>query len=240
MCDSSQFKVHMIVFLQVSSTLCTKDKREQWGFRSSLSPPPSTSRPSTPTPPPHPCSPTPLSRTCSPLSLSRTSSPLPPPLPVLGTTPAPGPPPPPPLPPTPLLPPPPPGPSRIRESPGDEDTTALLPRCTTLLQLSEDAGTENPLLTPLLSCPSPRLSPLPLSPVDLDLDESHVWDRIYFWPLKMCHNISFYCTFKQRVKSSPPSSSSSYISYCWMYTGHPIPHHNSTPMLKKYLFFISK
>ncbi|KAF3688432.1 Protein unc-80 -like protein [Channa argus] len=89
-----------------------------------------------------------------------------------------GPPPPPLLPPTPLLPPPPPGPSRIRESPGDEDTTALLPRNDTLLQLSEDDGTENPLLTPLLCPPSPRRtprrSPLPLSPVDLDLDESHV------------------------------------------------------------------
>uniref|UniRef100_A0A1A8GNG7 Unc-80 homolog n=1 Tax=Nothobranchius korthausae TaxID=1143690 RepID=A0A1A8GNG7_9TELE len=70
------------------------------------------------------------------------------------------------------------GPSSIRESPGDEDTTALLPPCDTLLQLSEDDGTENPLLTPLLSTPSPRHSsyrfPLPLSPVDLDLDESHV------------------------------------------------------------------
>ncbi|TKS64903.1 hypothetical protein D9C73_027695 [Collichthys lucidus] len=127
--------------------------------------------------PPEPA-PLPLSRTCSPLPLSRTSSPLPPPLPVLGTAPAPGPPPPPPLPP--LLPPPPPGPPRIRESPGDEDTTALLPRSDTLLQLSEDDGTENPLLTPL-SPPSPRHTPgahprlpLPLSPVDLDLDESHV------------------------------------------------------------------
>uniref|UniRef100_A0A1A8CPY5 Unc-80 homolog n=1 Tax=Nothobranchius kadleci TaxID=1051664 RepID=A0A1A8CPY5_NOTKA len=70
------------------------------------------------------------------------------------------------------------GPSGIRESPGDEDTTALLPPCDTLLQLSEDDGTENPLLTPLLSAPSPHHSsyrfPLPLSPVDLDLDESHV------------------------------------------------------------------
>uniref|UniRef100_A0A3Q1GA76 Unc-80 homolog (C. elegans) n=1 Tax=Acanthochromis polyacanthus TaxID=80966 RepID=A0A3Q1GA76_9TELE len=64
------------------------------------------------------------------------------------------------------------------QSPGDEDTTALLPRSDTLLQLSEEDGTENPLLTPLLSNPSPRRSPrrcpLPLSPVDLDLDESHV------------------------------------------------------------------
>uniref|UniRef100_A0A3P8T0M3 Unc-80 homolog, NALCN channel complex subunit n=1 Tax=Amphiprion percula TaxID=161767 RepID=A0A3P8T0M3_AMPPE len=151
---------------------------EQWGLRSSLSPPPSISRPSTPTPPSRTCSPLPLSRTCSPLPLSRTSSPLPPPLPLLSTAPAPGPPPPPPLPATPLLPPPPLGPSRIRESPGDEDTTALLPRSDTLLQLSEEDGTENPLLTPLLSppspCRSPRRSPLPLSPVDLDLDESHV------------------------------------------------------------------
>ncbi|XP_030265403.1 protein unc-80 homolog isoform X1 [Sparus aurata] len=163
---------------QVPSSITSKEKREQWGLRSSLSPPPSISRPSTPTPPSRTCSPLPLSRTCSPLPLSRTSSPLPPPLPVLGTAPAPGPPPPPPLPPAPLLPPPPPGPPRIRESPGDEDTTALLPRSDTLLQLSEDDGTVNPLLTPLLSPPSPRRSPrrlpLPLSPVDLDLDESHV------------------------------------------------------------------
>ncbi|KAE8278523.1 Protein unc-80-like protein [Larimichthys crocea] len=165
---------------QVPPAISSKEKREQWGLRSSLSPPPSISRPSTPTPPSRTCSPLPLSRTCSPLPLSRTSSPLPPPLPVLGTAPAPGPPPPPPLPP--LLPPPPPGPPRIRESPGDEDTTALLPRSDTLLQLSEDDGTENPLLTPLLSPPSPRHTPrrsprrlpLPLSPVDLDLDESHV------------------------------------------------------------------
>ncbi|TKS64898.1 Protein unc-80 -like protein [Collichthys lucidus] len=168
------------VVTQVPPAISSKDKREQWGLRSSLSPPPSISRPSTPTPPSRTCSPLPLSRTCSPLPLSRTSSPLPPPLPVLGTAPAPGPPPPPPLPP--LLPPPPPGPPRIRESPGDEDTTALLPRSDTLLQLSEDDGTENPLLTPLLSPPSPRHTPrrsprrlpLPLSPVDLDLDESHV------------------------------------------------------------------
>lgn len=170
---------------QVLQALSSKEKREQWGLRSSLSPPPSISRPSTPTPPSRTCSPLPLSRTCSPLPLSRTSSPLPPPLPVLSTAPAPGPPPPPPLPPTHLAaappPPPPPGPSRIRESPGDEDTTALLPRSDTLLQLSEDDGTENPLLTPLLSPPpprrSPRRSPLPLSPVDLDLDESHVWEK---------------------------------------------------------------
>ncbi|MEQ2183961.1 hypothetical protein GOODEAATRI_003233 [Goodea atripinnis] len=69
-------------------------------------------------------------------------------------------------------------PSSIRESPGDEDTTALLPRGDALLQLNEDDGTENPLLAPLLSPVSarrsPRRSPLPLSPVDLDLDESHV------------------------------------------------------------------
>ncbi|MEQ2231847.1 hypothetical protein ILYODFUR_004857, partial [Ilyodon furcidens] len=151
---------------QVPSALSSKEKREQWGLRSSLSPPPSISRPSTPTPP---------SRTCSPLPLSRTSSPLPPPLPVLSTAPAPGPPPPPPLPPVSLLPL---APSSIRESPGDEDTTALLPRGDALLQLSEDDGTENPLLAPLLSPVSarrsPRRSPLPLSPVDLDLDESHV------------------------------------------------------------------
>lgn len=182
---------------QVLSAISSKEKREQWGLRSSLSPPASisVSRPSTPTPPsrtcsplPPPlsrtCSPLPLSRTCSPHPLSRTASPLPPPLPVLGTAPAVGPPLPPPLPlqPTPVLPLPPPPPTRIRESPGDEDTTALLPRSDTLLHLSEDDGTENPLLTPLLSAPSPRRTPrrsprrslLPLSPVDLDLDESHV------------------------------------------------------------------
>ncbi|XP_061918285.1 protein unc-80 homolog isoform X3 [Entelurus aequoreus] len=138
-----------------------KEKREQWGLRSSLSPPPSLSRTSTPTPPSRTCSPLRLSRACSPLS--RTSSPLP--LPVLGTLPTSAP----------LLPLPPP---RIRESPGDADTTTLLPRGDTLLQLSEDDGTENPLLTPLLSAPSPQRSPrrlpFPLSPVDLDLDESHV------------------------------------------------------------------
>lgn len=149
----------------------SKDRREQWGLRSSLSPPPSLSRPSTPTPPSRTCSPLRLSRNCSPLPLSRTSSPVPPPLPVLGTAPAPGPPLPPPLPPL-LLPAPP--PARIRESPGDEDTARLLPRSGSLLQLSEDEGTENPLLTPLLAHPSPRRRPLPFSPVDLDLDESHV------------------------------------------------------------------
>nr|XP_054603628.1 protein unc-80 homolog isoform X2 [Nothobranchius furzeri] len=147
---------------QVPPAKSSKEKREQWGLRSSLSPPPSISRPSTPTTP---------SRTCSPLPFSRTSSPLPPPLPVLCTMPTPGPL----LPPAPLLPQ---GPNGIRESPGDEDTTALLPPCDTLLQLSEDDGTENPLLTPLLSAPSPHHSsyqfPLPMSPVDLDLDESHV------------------------------------------------------------------
>ncbi|KAM7365636.1 hypothetical protein PAMP_016553 [Pampus punctatissimus] len=171
--------LHSPATTQVPSAIGSKEKREQWGLRSSLSPPPSISRPSTPTPPLRTCSPLPLSRTCSPLPLSRTSSPLPPPLPVLGTAPAPGPPPPLQLPSTPVLPPPQlAGPSRIRESPGDEDTTALLPRSDILLHLSEDDGTENPLLTPLLSPPSqrqsPRRSPLPLSPVDLDLDESHV------------------------------------------------------------------
>ncbi|XP_014837511.1 PREDICTED: protein unc-80 homolog isoform X7 [Poecilia mexicana] len=155
--------LHGPASIQVPAALSSKERREQWGLRSSLSPPPSISRPSTPTPP---------SRTCSPLPLSRTSSPLPPPLPVLSAAPAPGPPPPPPLPPA----------SSIRDSPGDEDTAALLPRGNTLLRLSEDDGTENPLLAPLLApllgpaSPrrSPRRSPLPLSPVDLDLDESHV------------------------------------------------------------------
>ncbi|TNM94141.1 hypothetical protein fugu_002317 [Takifugu bimaculatus] len=167
--------LHTPAISQVIPTISSKEKREQWGLRSSLSPPPSISRPSTPTPPSRTCSPLPLSRTCSPLVLSRTSSPLPPPLPVLGTAPAPGPPPAPPLPPpVPFLPPPQPGPQRLRESPGDEETTALLPRSANLLHLSEEDGTENPLLTPLLSHLSPRRSPLPLSPIDLDLDESHV------------------------------------------------------------------
>ncbi|KAK7889619.1 hypothetical protein WMY93_025179 [Mugilogobius chulae] len=127
-------------------SISSKEKREQWGLRSSLSPPPSLSRPSTPTPP---------SRTCSPLPLSRTSSPLPPPLPFLNAAPAPGPPPPPPLPP-------PAAPPGLRESPGEEeDTAALLPRATLRhLGLEEDeGGTLNPLLAPLLAPPSPRRSP---------------------------------------------------------------------------------
>ncbi|XP_061634151.1 protein unc-80 homolog isoform X18 [Phyllopteryx taeniolatus] len=163
--------LHSPAKTQVASNLSIKEKREQWGLRGSLTPPPSISRTSTPTPPPHPCSPLTLSRTSSPLS--RTSSPLPPPLPVLGTTPLPLPLP---FPPTPLVHPP--MASRIRESPGDADTTALLPQSNILVQLCEDEGTENPLLTPLLSAPSarhsPRRLPLPLSAVDLDLDESHV------------------------------------------------------------------
>ncbi|XP_071186572.1 protein unc-80 homolog isoform X3 [Salvelinus alpinus] len=152
----------------------SKEKREQWGLRSSLSPRPSISRASTPTPPsscsPLPPPPLPISRTCSPL----------PPLPILGIQP--------PAPPTHLFHP---GPSshQTPESPEDEDTTALLGRnADTLLHISEDnGGTENPLLAPLLSprrSPAlpprhshalpPRRSPLPISPVDLDLDESHV------------------------------------------------------------------
>uniref|UniRef100_A0AAV2LCH5 Protein UNC80 C-terminal domain-containing protein n=1 Tax=Knipowitschia caucasica TaxID=637954 RepID=A0AAV2LCH5_KNICA len=149
----------------VASSISTKERREQWGLRSSLSPPAITSRPPTPSPP---------SRTCSPLPLSRTSSPLPPPLPVLSAAPAPGPPPPPPLP-TALS-------SHIRENPGigegeEGDTAALLPRAHIFRHLGrDDGGMENPLLAPLLSPASPRRSPrhLPLSPVDLDLDESHV------------------------------------------------------------------
>uniref|UniRef100_H3CSC7 Unc-80 homolog, NALCN channel complex subunit n=1 Tax=Tetraodon nigroviridis TaxID=99883 RepID=H3CSC7_TETNG len=102
--------LHSPTITQVPPTISSKEKREQWGLRSSLSPPPSISRPSTPTLP------------------SRTY----------------------------------------------EETTALLPSSANLLYLSEEEGTENPLLTPLLSHPLPRRSPLPLSPVDLDLDESHV------------------------------------------------------------------
>ncbi|TKS64884.1 Protein unc-80 -like protein [Collichthys lucidus] len=94
---------------------------------------------------------------------------------------------------------------QIRESPGDEDTTALLPRSDTLLQLSEDDGTENPLLTPLLSPPlprhtprrSPRRLPLPLSPVDLDLDESHV---SLLWPQEGSTAPHFRRNYKLGVK----------------------------------------
>uniref|UniRef100_A0A3B4DM80 Unc-80 homolog (C. elegans) n=1 Tax=Pygocentrus nattereri TaxID=42514 RepID=A0A3B4DM80_PYGNA len=80
-------------------------------------------------------------------------SPLPPPLPVLST-------------PVRLA------TTQIRESPEDEETSGLLQNTDTSLQTGEEQGTENPLLTSLLTPHS--LSPLPLSPVDLDLDESHV------------------------------------------------------------------
>ncbi|XP_077449538.1 protein unc-80 homolog isoform X16 [Stigmatopora argus] len=166
--------LHSPAKTQVAPTMSIKEKREQWSLRSSLSPPASISRTSTPTPPSHPCSPLSRSRTSSPLS--RTCSPLPPSLPVLGTAAFPGPPQPPALslPPSPRVPPPTAG--RNRESPGDADTAALLPHSNTLVQLSEDEGTENPLLTPLLSTSSPRRSPcrIPLSPGDLDSGESHV------------------------------------------------------------------
>ncbi|XP_016129167.1 protein unc-80 homolog [Sinocyclocheilus grahami] len=82
-------------------------------------------------------------------STSRACSPLPPPLPILST-------------PSRLA------PTQIRESPEDEETTGLLQNTDTSSSAGEDRGTENPLLTLLLT------SPLPLSPVDLDLDESHV------------------------------------------------------------------
>ncbi|XP_065096078.1 protein unc-80 homolog isoform X3 [Paramisgurnus dabryanus] len=86
-------------------------------------------------------------------STSRTCSPLPPPLPVLST-------------PSRLT------PTQIRESPEDEETSGLLQNTETPSTVGEDNGTENPLLTSLLTTQTP--SPLPLSPVDLDLDESHV------------------------------------------------------------------
>ncbi|XP_016102315.1 protein unc-80 homolog [Sinocyclocheilus grahami] len=86
-------------------------------------------------------------------STSRACSPLPPPLPVLST-------------PSRLA------PTQIRESPEDEETTGLLQNTDTSPGAGEDRGTENPLLTSLLT--PHALSPLPLSPVDLDLDESHV------------------------------------------------------------------
>uniref|UniRef100_W5KQ91 Unc-80 homolog, NALCN channel complex subunit n=1 Tax=Astyanax mexicanus TaxID=7994 RepID=W5KQ91_ASTMX len=84
---------------------------------------------------------------------SRSCSPLPPPLPVLST-------------PVRLA------AAQIRESPEDEETSGLLQNTDTSLQTGEEQGMENPLLTSLLS--PHALSPLPLSPVDLDLDESHV------------------------------------------------------------------
>ncbi|KAI2663401.1 hypothetical protein H4Q32_011921 [Labeo rohita] len=87
-------------------------------------------------------------------SNSRACSPLPPPLSVLST-------------PSRLA------PTQIRESPEDEETTGLLQNTDISPSVGEDRGTENPLLTSLLSTPHAR-SPLPLSPVDLDLDESHV------------------------------------------------------------------
>lgn len=65
-------------------------------------------------------------------------------------------------------------PAQIRESPEDEETSGLLENTDTSLHMVEDQGTENPLLTALLTPHSHSLSPLPLSPVDLDLDESHV------------------------------------------------------------------
>ncbi|KAJ0009452.1 hypothetical protein NQD34_001154 [Periophthalmus magnuspinnatus] len=67
--------LHRPTTAQVPPSISIKEKREQWGLRSSLSPPPSISRPSTPTPPSLPARP-PLS-TCSPLPLSHASSPLP-------------------------------------------------------------------------------------------------------------------------------------------------------------------
>ncbi|XP_028832106.1 protein unc-80 homolog isoform X5 [Denticeps clupeoides] len=68
-------------------------------------------------------------------------------------------------------------PPQIRESPEDEDTSALLRHSDSLQSASEDCGTENPLLAPILPSTLTRPAatfPLPLSPVDLDLDESHV------------------------------------------------------------------
>lgn len=63
-------------------------------------------------------------------------------------------------------------PAQIRESPEDEETSGLLENTDSKLHMAEEHGTENPLLTSVLTPHS--LSPLPLSPVDLDLDESHV------------------------------------------------------------------
>ncbi|RVE75230.1 hypothetical protein OJAV_G00014730 [Oryzias javanicus] len=177
--------LHRPASTQAPPTRSSKERREQWGLRSSLSSPPLFQfcfhpdssvpnllpaallshpfpSPTVPHLPPIlpllPClarPPPPLRRHLLPLSSLFADRPI------LGRAPA-------------LLA----GPSVLRESPGDEDTAALLPRGDPQLQLSEDDGTENPLLTPLLSPSSPRRSPrrlpLPLSPVDLDLDESHV------------------------------------------------------------------
>ncbi|XP_070297965.1 proline-rich protein 36-like [Salvelinus sp. IW2-2015] len=150
----------------------SKEKREQWGLRSSLSPRPSISRASTPTPPsscsPLPPPPLPISRTCLPSPSADPGDPTPPP-------------------PTHLFHPVPSSHQTHRE-PEDEDTTALLGRnADTLLHISEGQwGTENPCSPPCSPpalarpCPPhshalpPRRSPLPISPVDLDLDESHV------------------------------------------------------------------
>lgn len=63
-------------------------------------------------------------------------------------------------------------PSQVRESPEDEETSMLLHQDSVITQRNEH-GTENPLLKPLL--PQPQIpSPFTLSPVDLDLNESHV------------------------------------------------------------------
>ncbi|KAA0713172.1 Protein unc-80 -like protein [Triplophysa tibetana] len=86
-------------------------------------------------------------------STSRACSPLPPPLPIFST-------------PSRLT------PTQIRESPEDEETSGLLQNTETTSSVEEEHGMENPILTSLFS--THALSPLPLSPVDLDLDESHV------------------------------------------------------------------
>ncbi|XP_056606879.1 protein unc-80 homolog isoform X3 [Triplophysa dalaica] len=86
-------------------------------------------------------------------STSRACSPLPPPLPIFST-------------PSRLA------PTQIRESPEDEETSGLLQNTETTSSVEEEHGMENPLLRSLFS--THALSPLPLSPVDLDLDESHV------------------------------------------------------------------
>ncbi|XP_048124538.1 protein unc-80 homolog isoform X5 [Alosa alosa] len=66
-------------------------------------------------------------------------------------------------------------PSHIGESPEDEETSLLLHHPDPALTQRKEHGTENPLLKPLL--PQPEIScasPFTLSPVDLDLNESHV------------------------------------------------------------------
>ncbi|XP_076872130.1 protein unc-80 homolog isoform X4 [Brachyhypopomus gauderio] len=131
---------------QASPLAESKGKQDVGGVRSRLSPSPSS---------------TPASASCSPLpSLPVLSTPVRPCTPVRPSTPV--------RPCTPVRP----SPPQIRESPEDEETSGLLQNTDTSGQAGEERGMENPLLSSLLSPLS--LPALPCSPVDLDLDESHV------------------------------------------------------------------